>query len=57
MQMTDNVTPKEAIKRSIDAYAREKSSFYEAAIRPLLDDLAVRIVQDLDAFNYEIKKK
>jgi hypothetical protein len=52
--MTETVSPREALMRSLDAFAAEKSSFYEGALRPMLPDIADRMIQDLKAFGLEI---
>lgn len=53
----ETVTRQEAIERSLDAFAAEKGAFYESALRPMLGDIAIRLLGDLDAFGFEVVRK
>jgi hypothetical protein len=55
--MAESVSPHDAIVRSLDAIAAEKGSFYEGALRPMLDEIATRLLEDFDAFGLEVKPK
>jgi hypothetical protein len=57
MAAEEKVPIADALERIIDKFVMEQGTLYETYVRPMLPQIADRIIEELPLFNYEIVEK